>query len=385
MYWMPAISGMICLGLGAGLLGVFGFFVAPVSQEFGVSVAALNIAPVALLLAPGLLSPIIGRLVDALSIRRIVLCGVTLANLSLCVIALAPTARIAAAGFLCFSVGVSFYGPVVINGLIVKVYAGREARALALAAMGISVATAVLPPVVGELMQHMDWRTALLVLALGLLLILYGAAWFGLPADASKHTGVGRPAPVEGLFRNRSFWLIGLCVAVALNVLIVLAVVYPPLFISRGFSVAQAGWLVALTGIAGLAGKSAMALLADAARDVVKWLAATVLTVQALGMAVLWLADTTNAHIAALCLLGFGGGAFIPMYPYLNSRYFDAAVIGRVSGAQMPLFLPFGLAGAPLAGLVFDQTGRYDLALSGLLGALIVAVALVLCLPAPRR
>ena len=39
---------MICLALGAGLIGIYGFFVKPLSEEFGVGVATLNIGPVAL-------------------------------------------------------------------------------------------------------------------------------------------------------------------------------------------------------------------------------------------------------------------------------------------------------------------------------------------------
>ncbi len=89
--------------------------------------------------------------------------------------------------------------------------------------------------------------------------------------------------------------------------------------------------------------------------------------------------------IPALCLLGFGIGAFIPMHPYLNSRYFDAAIISQVNGAQAPLFLPFGLVGAPLAGYVFDQTGSYHMVLIALAVTLAVAALLVLRLPAPAR
>ena len=71
------------------------------------------------------------------------------------------------------------------------------------------------------------------------------------------------------------------------------------------------------------------------------------------------------------------------MHPYLNSRYFDAAVIGQVNGAQMPLFLPFGLVGAPLAGYAYDQSGNYDAVLLALIVALGVSALCALALPAP--
>jgi hypothetical protein len=89
--------------------------------------------------------------------------------------------------------------------------------------------------------------------------------------------------------------------------------------------------------------------------------------------------------LTALCFLGFGGGAFIPMHPYLNSQYFDSTIISQVNGAQMPLFLPFGLVGAPLAGYVYDQTGSYDLVLIVLAATLGIAALLVLRLPVQKN
>ena len=126
---------MVCLGLGAGLIGIYGFFVEPLSREFGVGVATLNIGPVALLLVPGIVAPMVGRLVDRVPIRRIILTGASLSMLSLVAASQAPSLLFAAITFLVFALGVTMYGPVVINGLMVKIYIGSEARALAIAAM----------------------------------------------------------------------------------------------------------------------------------------------------------------------------------------------------------------------------------------------------------
>jgi cyanate permease len=105
------------------------------------------------------------------------------------------------------------------------------------------------------------------------------------------------------------------------------------------------------------------------------------LLVQVVGLGLLYSADSVPGVVSALLFLGFGGGAFIPMHPYLNSRYFDAAVIGQVNGAQMPLFLPFGLVGAPLAGYAFDSMGHYNAVLLALALALVIAAGLALLLP----
>ena len=376
---MPAFTGMICLALGPGIIGIYGFFVEPLSHEFGVGVATLNIGPVALLLVPGIVAPRVGRLVDRVPIRSLMLAGASLAMLSLVAISQAPSLQLAGLGFLFFALGLTLYGPVVVNGLMVKLYRGREARALAIAAIGISVAGVCLPPIAGQLLAALEWRRALLLLASGLLAILWVVVLTGIPGGAGG-TVAGTNSESIGFQRNRSFWLIGFCVAIGLNVAIVLAICYPPLFLSRGYSVAQAGWFLSVAGVAGLLGKSAIAWLGDTVRGHAPLLAAGVLIIQAVGLALLYFADTAVAVFCSMALLGFGGGAFIPMHPYLNSCYFDPAVIGRINGAQMPLFLPFGLVGAPLAGYAFDRMGHYQVVLLALGAALLLAALLSLML-----
>lgn len=383
--WLPAFSGMICLGLGAGLIGIFGFFVEPLAAEFGVGVAVLNIAPVALLLVPGVVAPVIGKLADRLPIKRVILTGASLSMLSLLAISQAPSLLLIGLGFLFFALGLTLYGPVVVNGLMVKLYPGREARALALAAIGISLATAVLPPTVGLLLANLDWRMTLASLALGLLAVLWIVVVTGIPSGMIGAGVEDRAQADSSIYRRKAFWLVGFCVALAMNVSIVLAICYPPYFSSQGYSVAEAGWFLSLAGMAGLAGKSCIAWLGDSGRQYARWLAMGLLLIQALGLLLLVSATATSDVIGALMLLGFGGGAFLPMHPYLNSRYFDAAIIGQVNGAQMPLFLPFGLVGAPLAGYVFDRTGGYELVLLALAVVMVIAALLAFRLPASTR
>jgi predicted MFS family arabinose efflux permease len=379
--WSTAIAGTLCLGLGPGLIGIYGFFVEPLSREFGVGVALLNTGPVLLVLVPGLVGPLVGRLADRLPIRRLLLLGATLAMASLFAVGLAPTLRPVAPLFLCFSLGLTFYGPVVVNGLMVKVYPGREARALAIAAIGISLASASLPPLVGNLLVHLDWRTTLRGLSVVLLALLWLIILVGVPPGVAGNAAAAGARAGRAIYRVPAFWLIGLCVAMTLNVSIVLAVCYPPYFTGGGYSAAAAGWFLAVAGAAGLAGKACLAWFGDGARHAAKWLAVGLLVMQVTGISLLLAAGGTTGIIPALCLLGFGTGAFIPMHPYLNSRYFDAAVIGEVNGAQMPLFLPFGLVGAPLAGYVYDRTGSYDGVFAALAVTLALAALLVLKLP----
>ena len=382
--WLPALAGMTCLGLSAGLVGIFGFFVQPVSREFEVSVATLNLAPVALLLVPGILSPLVGRLIDRMPARRLILGGSAVAMVSLFMVSRAPTPFWAALAFFCFALGFVCYGPIAINGLMVKLYPGREGRALAIVAMGISVASVTLPLIVGSALQMFDWRTTLAALAVGMLVVLWLWVLFGIPADAGGSVADSSSRVAAGIYRRREFWLVGVTVALALNLLVVLSICYPPLFAQRGFSAVQAGLFLAVAGAGGACGKLAVAGIVDRFSDVSRLLTAAILSLKLLGLGLLLNADSSAAVGTSMFLLGFAGGALLPMHPYLNSRYFDAAVIGQVNGAQAPLFLPLGLVGPPLAGHVFDQTGSYDLVLLGLIAVQSLALLMVFLLPRAR-
>ena len=246
--WLPAAAGMVFLGLGPGLIGIYGFFVEPLSREFGVGAAVINIGSVALLLVGSLAAPFAGKLIDRLPIRRLLLIGVTLSMCALLAVSRAPSLPLALLAFLLFAAGLALYGPVAVNGLMVKLYPGREARALAVAAIGISVASAFLPPLIGLLLANYDWRAALAIVAAASLLLLWVVALTTLPAGLvgkvveSGSTGGG------GFYRQPAFWLIGIAMALGLNVAVVLTVSYPLHFSVRGFSVAEAGWFLSIAG-----------------------------------------------------------------------------------------------------------------------------------------
>ena len=383
--WLPALAGMTCLGLSAGLIGIFGFFVEPLSQEFDVTVAALNMAPVALLLVPGILSPVVGRLIDRMPARRLILAGSGLAMFSLFMVSRAPSPLWASIAFFCFALGFVCYGPVAINGLMVKLYPGREGRALAIVAMGISVSSITLPLFIGSALQLFDWRTTLGVLSVCMLLAIWLWVFLAIPADAGGSVEASSRKLAGDIYRRPEFWLVGVTVALAMNVMVVLAICYPPLFAQRGFTAVEAGLFLSVAGFGGALGKLTIAGLADRFSGATRMIVATILLLKLLGLVLLLRAETTVAVTVSIFLMGFAGGSLLPMHPYLNSRYFDAAVIGQVNGAQAPLFLPLGLVGPPLAGYVFDQTGSYQWVLVGLCVLLLASVATVLVLPRPRR
>ena len=97
-FWSTAIAGMFCLCFGMGLMSIFGFFVNPLAEDFGVGRAAITAGPIMLLIVPAFTGPIVGRLADTVPIKLIMLFGVTLAMLGLWLVSIADSLRFAGFG-----------------------------------------------------------------------------------------------------------------------------------------------------------------------------------------------------------------------------------------------------------------------------------------------
>ena len=413
-YWVPALASLICLGLGMGIMSVFGFFIDPLAETFNVSRATITSAPIILILVPAFWGPVVGRFADILPIRVVMMIGLCVSTASLYGISLAPTLLHAALAFAVFVMGMSLCGPIVINALLVKIYQQDSGRALAIGAMGSSLAGITLPKWVAFLLVSGTWRDALASLSVGIFILLAIVILVGIPSSSKPLSRPGQqtksqpepepePEPAQdsilaassqqseatptgnsrAFFKDGSFWLIGIAVAMTLNAALVLGVCYPPHLLGLGFSLDQAATVIAMGGVGGIIGKLCIAGVIDKFRQQIKYVVAVIVVIKI--VALIGLMSITSYYPLLLVglFLGFGGGAFIPMHPILNSCYFDRSIVGQVNGAQMPLFLPFALIGAPMAGYAYDISGHYYWVLIAIASALFLALFLFLRLAKP--
>lgn len=407
-YWMPAAGALLSICFGVGLIGLFGFFINPVAQAFDVPVGLVTTAPVLLIVIPALTGPVFGRLVDKFPVKWLVLGGVILAMSSLYSIGSASSISAAGLGFFGFALGLTISGPIALYSFLAKLYTDAAGKALAIAALGVSIAAAVLPLWVALLLEQGGWRETLETMAVTLLalqliitLLFFPGSNAALPEvvarseqaveGASDQLRDDEPliASEEQLgaefLKCAEFWLIGLAVAIAMNAAMVFGIVFLPHLQQIGFDVQSAALVVSTAGLGGFIGKVLVASIIDRYRNAIKIPAMTLLLVQGTGIGIFSALDPGYTAFLVAFLLGFGGGAFIPMPPILNSRYFNAAIIGRVNGAQAPFLLPFGLVGAPLAGYAFDQTGDYRSVMITLAVLLVLAALLLMWLPKPAQ
>jgi MFS family permease len=386
--WRIALVGTICQALGIGLLGLFSFYVQPLAEEFGVGVGTINIGAVFMLVAPAFVGPVMGRYLDSHSIRTIMLTGAGIAVTSLLLISRAPVLWLIGLAFFGYAVGAVCYGPLVTNALLVKAYPpGRAARALSIAAMGTSIGSVLSPFGAAWLLGHYSWRTSVVVIAAVLFAVLFLSLRLGLPhrleGQGVRPLGPGGGGIGGPWLRTRPFWLVGIAVAIIFNGALMVGVSYAPHFSSLGFDIDDAALFIASGGIAGFLAKLLVAAFADTLRTHVRGVAVSIAAFGACGFLLLLSVDSFPLIITATLMIGASGGAFIPLHPFLNSVYFPASIMGRINGAQTPLFLPLGLVASPLAGFAFDRTGSFSAAYAVVVALFAVAALLLFSLPRP--
>jgi MFS family permease len=92
------------------------------------------------------------------------------------------------------------------------------------------------------------------------------------------------------------------------------------------------------------------------------------------------------ALLAAAAVFGLGMGGIMPLMSALIARVYGPANFGPVMGLAGPILIVFQSTGAPVFGLVYDNTGSYQLGLWMMCAALAVpAVAIASLRTAPGQ
>jgi MFS family permease len=375
----------VFFGFGSLFISTFGIFLKPVSQTLSWSRSEISSGFTVAVLCVALMSPWLGRVLDRVPARRIVLpClaiyGLGFASLSLLTRHLwhlvAVYAVMGVAGIPTTQLG---YARVVSAWF-------DEARGRALAAVmaGSGIGFMVFPPVAQFLISSYGWRTAYAVLGAAALLVSGPLVWFFLyePAAEQQERDVfqekhgrekHRPA------RSYAFWGIAgalLLFSFATNGL---NTHWAALLTDRGLTAASAAAVLSIAGGATLASKLFTGYLLDRFRA--NRVAAILLFCTAIGMMFILAGKSLPVAYASALLVGAGMGAESDAVPYLLTRYFGLDRFSELYGYTWTVYAVAGALGPLLAGAVFDHTGSYRAALFLFLGLAVAAAGLFASLP----
>lgn len=364
----------------------FSVLLKPLAADFGLPRATVNWGLMTVLIGMAAFAPVVGRALDRMPGRRIVMIGAVLFAAGWAAIA-HSTSVIGAllAAFFLLAPGGTALGPVVASTLISRWFSERRGLALGISAVAMSTGGVIAVPILAMLIEGGGWRNAVTIYGLtgaGIILLLalrVLPAAYPAPRPAgpvTERAAEAAPETEPQPWAQRDFWLIAGAVGLIIGsngALLSCLVAYAT---DRGFSLAQGTALVSLVSGGAVVGKLALGALSD--RNDARWLYLVVVGLNVLLLGTL-LAQPAYPVLFAIALLsGAAVGGAMPLWTVMVGRRFGLAHMGRAMGLMSTAMLPFNLGGLHLVGATYDASGSYATAFQLFLGAVLLAGLLVL-------
>jgi predicted MFS family arabinose efflux permease len=373
----------VMVSFGSLLVFSFGTFLKPLSAEFGWTREAVSASFGFAALTVAVVSPFLGRLLDRVSPRTVIL----------------PCMAIFGLGFASLGLLSShlwqLYGTFVLLGIVGNGttqmgysravstwFVRRRGLALSLVMAGSATGAMMFPPLAQALISTVGWRNA--YFCLGAMALVFGlpltAAFVRerqAPQSSDKPTTSG--VNVGDGLRSRAFWF--LIATLFLGSLSVNGAIthLAPLLTDRGISQQQAAVVASALGFSSFAGRLITGPLLD--RFFGPRVGFCVLGAAAAGILLLGSAASMPAALLAAALIGLGMGAEADLTPYLLTRYFGLKAFSTLYGFSWTAYAVAGAIGPVLMGRAFDLTGSYTSLLGLLAVSTVVCAVLFLGLP----
>jgi MFS family permease len=374
--WLPWVvvgAVWLTLAIASGLYFSFPVFFVALLDEFGWSrgatAAAFSISSV----MQGVLSPVVGMLVDRLGPRRVMLGGAAVLGLA-CVLAsrIGSLWSLYAVTGVLAAIGLCAVSWVPSGTLIARWFAERRGSVLGIAFSGMGAGVLVMGPLAQWLISAHGWRAAYAILGIGTLLVLLPLIGGGVreaPVATAPARGEAQPAPVTArrdvgdALRTGAFWALFfayLCTPLAVFSVVTHSVAFA---VDHGFARLFVAGIFGLTGLLSVVGRILFGMAADrigrAASATISYGCTAFGTLCLLALEI-W------PHAAALygyaLFFGLGFGARGPIIAAMASQIFPGRRFGVIYGI---LSVGNGIGGgvAPwFGGYVHDVTGSYRVA-----------------------
>ena len=396
--WRVVVATFGTLGLAYGFWSAYSVFLVALLREFGWSRSAVAGAFSLLVLVHGLSGPVLGWLVERWGPRIVIVTGGGVLAISLLL-----GAHISAVWHLYVVIGVlasagmSAAGWVPSVVLIRSWFPTRVGTALGIASAGIGVGIFALVPFTQLLIDSVGWRWALRALAVlvvawivpATLLLVRNAQSAGTAGPRTSaalgSAPAGRTWTVRTALRSWKFWAVGAAFfagSAATQMLLVHQVAY---LVDHGVSAIVGASVVGLVGIASIVGKTGWGTMSDrVGREPTYTLAFACVALSVLFLALAGAYPRTLLPYVYAVLIGVGYAVTAPLTPAIASDLFGGPRFARIFGLLHFMNSLGGALGAWIAGVLFDATGSYALALPIAAGMALLAPGL-LWFVAPRR
>ena len=244
-------------------------------------------------------------------------------------------------------------------GCVQPWFTRRRGLAAGLASAGIGVGTLVFPLLATQLIGALQWRGALRLTAVLVLVLGLGAALLmrRAPAATAPVGGTVVGSTLGQAVRSGSFMWLYLMTMLAAPAMFIPFAHVSAAARDLGIDDARAVGLVGIIGIGSLSGRFAIGALADRFGRALTLLFAQV----SLGLSLLlwWWAGGYAALVVFALWMGLSYGGMVSLMPALCMDLFGARAVSSIIGVLYTGAALGNLVGPWLAGWVFDRSGSY--------------------------
>lgn len=347
-----------------------GLLTLPMTEEFEWTRTQFSGGLTSMMLAGAISAPILGRLVDKIGVRIMIISGTVVVGLLTMLLSRQDGSLwqfYAGFGVVGFAGSTAIGYSKVIGALFNK----HRGKALAIFGVESSLVGAIAPPLVQYLISTYGWRGMFVGLGLIILSVVpVLLIWLKEPEQPKtleSPAGAAGPGTAPGLtaaeaLKTRDFWFILTGGVIALAPFTGFQPHLVPFITSRGISLDTAVWMFSLTLIATAAGTVIGGVLLDRF-DTAK-VAAPFSALTAVSLAIMvflsgGLAGLMILYVATISK-GLAFGAARPMATFFQLRFFGLKAFATLVGVQAP-FQALCMGLAPLAvGLSYDKFGSYN-------------------------
>ena len=404
--WWIVLAGSISQAYTSGTFWQgFGAFFDPIIEQFGWSRALTAGAMSLQRTESGAISPFVGWFVDKFGPRNVMLAGTAMTALGFILLSRIQELWQFYAAFLLLTLGLSFGTFLIVTTAVANWFVESRSKALSFTMAGSGLG-GILVPVVIWIIATTDWRTGLVIVGIGCLVVGIPVSFVmrSRPEDYGMLPDGADPAEDDGsqseattprrsalsrevtmttreALKSRVFWQ--LAIAMGVSGMVMSASIHQiPAIASFGLSRNVAGFAILGVSIFSVVGRLGSGYFGD--RLDKRQVIAVALLFQFVGT-IVFAFSTEIWHLVIFVITwGFGFGASIPVRFAMIADLFGRRHYGSIMGTLMTTSAVFGVIAPVLVGWIFDIRGNYREPFLLMSFTILIAIPMILTLGQAR-
>ncbi len=392
--WGPLLAATVGTMCGIFTLTNYsqGFFVGPVTAEFGWTPPQFFLSYTILMCLGLLTGPVVGSLAQKNGLRTIGVIGLIGHSLGYFLLSFNNgSLTLWYASWALLSILGAGSLPVIWTGILNNWFRKHRGKAIGITMAGTGLGAFLLPPFVEFLISNYGWRTgyrgigiAALLISLPIVLMLFREKESTANDSEDPQAATKTQDSIWGMTRKEAmgsyrFWVLGAVLFLTVIVVAGLLSNFPRIMTEKGLERSTIAQIAAVLGLTVIIGRVLVGALVD--RFWAPGVAVCFFILPTIALLMLVNTEVTigSAMLIAI-MIGLAAGAELDLLAFLTSKYFGPAHYPKIFGGIIAFFMVGAGIAPPLFGAAAQAYQGYDTMLLISVGLLIVSMLLFLAL-----